>query len=180
MDSSISLKDQIWFLRVCHHILFSLYCDSLPGNKGDGMNLKLHFHLLLRLRLALRIYARTGRRHCVVLSTGAVTSSSNACQHGKESSLGCRWGMACYWIVDKRLPIDKAKYSRRLIFTTKIWVMTEISCHKKVTAATCKQASTDPPDARRTPFRTFFEQLWPQCIRKCIINKLHTAFGSDA
>ena len=25
MDSSISLKDQIWFLRVCHHILISLY-----------------------------------------------------------------------------------------------------------------------------------------------------------
>ena len=25
MDSSILLKDQIWFLRVCHHILFSLY-----------------------------------------------------------------------------------------------------------------------------------------------------------
>ena len=25
MDSSISLKDQIWFLRVCHHILFSTW-----------------------------------------------------------------------------------------------------------------------------------------------------------
>jgi len=25
MDSSVSLEDQIWFLRVCHHIPFSLY-----------------------------------------------------------------------------------------------------------------------------------------------------------
>jgi len=41
MDSSISLKDQIWFLRVCHHILFSLYdkistrkWGRLPGYSG--------------------------------------------------------------------------------------------------------------------------------------------------
>jgi len=32
MDSSISLKDQIWFLRVCHHILFSLYPLWVPEN----------------------------------------------------------------------------------------------------------------------------------------------------
>ena len=25
MDSSVSLKDQIWFLRVCHHVLNELY-----------------------------------------------------------------------------------------------------------------------------------------------------------
>jgi len=25
MDSSVSLEDQIWFLRVCHHVPFSLY-----------------------------------------------------------------------------------------------------------------------------------------------------------
>ena len=25
MDSSVSLEDRIWFLRVCHHIPFSLY-----------------------------------------------------------------------------------------------------------------------------------------------------------
>ena len=25
MNSSVSLEDQIWFLRVCHHVPFSLY-----------------------------------------------------------------------------------------------------------------------------------------------------------
>ena len=25
MDSSVSLENQIWFLRVCHHVPFSLY-----------------------------------------------------------------------------------------------------------------------------------------------------------
>jgi len=25
MDSSVSLEDRIWFLRVCHHVPFSLY-----------------------------------------------------------------------------------------------------------------------------------------------------------
>jgi hypothetical protein len=34
------------------------------------VNLKIHFHLLIRLRLDIRISARTGRQHCVVLSTG--------------------------------------------------------------------------------------------------------------
>jgi len=29
MDSSVSLEDQIWFLRVCHHFSFSLYQCSL-------------------------------------------------------------------------------------------------------------------------------------------------------
>jgi hypothetical protein len=56
------------------------------------------------------------------LSTGAVTSSSHAGQHGTESSLGCRGRTEFYWIVDKYLPIDTTKYSRRLIFTTKIWI----------------------------------------------------------
>ena len=44
-----------------------------------------------------------------------------------------RWKTECNWIVDKYLPVDTAKYSRRLICTTKIWIMTEISCHNKVT-----------------------------------------------
>jgi predicted neuraminidase len=30
MDSSISLKDQIWFLRVCHHVSNVLYNKSSP------------------------------------------------------------------------------------------------------------------------------------------------------
>ena len=25
MDSSVSLEDRIWFLRVCHHVPFALY-----------------------------------------------------------------------------------------------------------------------------------------------------------
>ena len=31
MDSSVSLEDRIWFLRVCHHVPFSLYPG---GNAG--------------------------------------------------------------------------------------------------------------------------------------------------
>jgi len=27
MDSSVSLKDQIWFLRVCHHVSNVLYTE---------------------------------------------------------------------------------------------------------------------------------------------------------
>ena len=37
MDSSISLKDQIWFLRVCHHILFSLYLVFVVDLESDVM-----------------------------------------------------------------------------------------------------------------------------------------------
>ena len=28
MDSSVSLEDRIWFLRVCHHVPFVLYMNS--------------------------------------------------------------------------------------------------------------------------------------------------------
>jgi hypothetical protein len=52
------------------------------------VNLKIHFHLVLRLILGIRISAPTGSRHCVVLSTGAGTSSSNSCQHGRKAALG--------------------------------------------------------------------------------------------
>jgi len=33
MDSSVSLKDQIWFLCVCHHIPFSLYYNRSPPTR---------------------------------------------------------------------------------------------------------------------------------------------------
>jgi len=52
MDSSISLKDQIWFLRVCHHILFSLYCRTRAWPhvrrgqlKCDGTRTETRFRL---------------------------------------------------------------------------------------------------------------------------------------
>jgi len=32
MDSSVSPKDEIWFLRVCHHISTALYQQSLTLN----------------------------------------------------------------------------------------------------------------------------------------------------
>jgi len=35
MDSSVSLKDQIWFLRVCHHVSNELY-RVLSGVKAAG------------------------------------------------------------------------------------------------------------------------------------------------
>ena len=31
MDSSVSLEDRIWFLRVCHHVPFSLYLELFLG-----------------------------------------------------------------------------------------------------------------------------------------------------
>ena len=34
MDSSVSLKDQIWFMRVCHHVSNVLY---LPSKRRDGL-----------------------------------------------------------------------------------------------------------------------------------------------
>jgi len=52
MDSSVSLEDQIWFLRVCHHILFSLYCQSCI--KVHHVHVSLHigsFFLCLLLLL---------------------------------------------------------------------------------------------------------------------------------
>jgi hypothetical protein len=30
MDSSFSPKDEIWFLRVCHHISNAVYCLGIP------------------------------------------------------------------------------------------------------------------------------------------------------
>jgi len=39
MDSSVSLEDRIWFLRVCHHVPFSLYCCQMfacsPGSRSQ-------------------------------------------------------------------------------------------------------------------------------------------------
>ena len=37
MDSSVSLKDQIWFLRVCHHVLNELYHAGVVGGLYNGM-----------------------------------------------------------------------------------------------------------------------------------------------
>jgi len=36
MDSSVSLKDQIWFLRVWHHIPNELYLLPNPKRTGYG------------------------------------------------------------------------------------------------------------------------------------------------
>jgi len=57
MDSSVSLKDQIWFMRVCHHVSNVLYsealttiCASLAYNGTDMKVWKqkrnCHLHLL--------------------------------------------------------------------------------------------------------------------------------------
>jgi hypothetical protein len=34
MDSSVSPKDEIWFLRVCHHISNTVYQEYFLGGKG--------------------------------------------------------------------------------------------------------------------------------------------------
>jgi len=41
MDSSISLKDQIWFLRMCHHVSNVLYLSTLSSLRGLGRS---YFH----------------------------------------------------------------------------------------------------------------------------------------
>jgi hypothetical protein len=45
MDSSISLKDQIWFLRVCHHVSNVLYIRFLCAAQRSGQSIKnCHVH----------------------------------------------------------------------------------------------------------------------------------------
>ena len=39
MDSSVSLEDRIWFLRVCHHVPFSLYTHRTPQMNLSGTDL---------------------------------------------------------------------------------------------------------------------------------------------
>ena len=42
MDSSVSPKDEIWFLRVCHHISSGLYCEyRLEGVYSDSAGMDL-------------------------------------------------------------------------------------------------------------------------------------------
>jgi len=36
MDSSVSPKDEIWFLRVCHYISKAVYLGEKTWKKGDG------------------------------------------------------------------------------------------------------------------------------------------------
>jgi hypothetical protein len=38
MDSSVSPKDEIWFLRVCHHISTGLYLLGCGAVYFDGFN----------------------------------------------------------------------------------------------------------------------------------------------
>ena len=41
MDSSVSPKDEIWFLRVCHHISNAVYIrGSIAGGGGKGVVVK--------------------------------------------------------------------------------------------------------------------------------------------
>ena len=42
MDSSVSLKDQIWFLRVCHHISNVLYLFNASGSCMEEGEVWLH------------------------------------------------------------------------------------------------------------------------------------------
>ena len=43
MDSSVSLEDRIWFLRVCHHVPFALYQALFLNPDGiPEMSVNLH------------------------------------------------------------------------------------------------------------------------------------------
>jgi hypothetical protein len=35
MDSSFSPKEEVWFLRVCHHISNAVYIEGLPSAKSN-------------------------------------------------------------------------------------------------------------------------------------------------
>ena len=48
MDSSVWLEDRIWFLRVCHHIPFSLYTQQWY------VSYKLQLQLASRIRTEFR------------------------------------------------------------------------------------------------------------------------------
>jgi len=42
MDSSVSPKDEIWFLRVCHHISNALYyCTGCRADLLPGLDIKV-------------------------------------------------------------------------------------------------------------------------------------------
>jgi len=45
MDSSVSLEDEIWFLRVCHHISNAVY-KGPASNVTEVKTLKLVFQLV--------------------------------------------------------------------------------------------------------------------------------------
>jgi len=57
MDSSVSPKDEIWFLRGCHHISNAVYLRIQQvtgvlsqGLRGRDMKLTTHFHLASRFK----------------------------------------------------------------------------------------------------------------------------------
>jgi len=80
MDSSVSLEDRIWFLRVCHHIPFSLYSQTgercqynmthalfMPNNQGKNRHTREMFNtycsttvtMVTRTCLIVTLYVHT-------------------------------------------------------------------------------------------------------------------------
>ena len=37
MDPSVSSKNEIWFLRVCHHISDAVYCSNVPERERESV-----------------------------------------------------------------------------------------------------------------------------------------------
>ena len=52
MDSSVSGKDEIWFLRVCHHVPHELYQGYASGVKRPGRGFDHPLHVAPRLRMS--------------------------------------------------------------------------------------------------------------------------------
>ena len=52
MDSSVSPKDEIWFLRVCHHISTGLYCILADNVRVGLANVKV--------KVKVKVHPRTG------------------------------------------------------------------------------------------------------------------------
>jgi len=86
MDSSVSLKDQIWFLRVCHHVSNELY------------HRYRHRH---RHRFCRRVYARpsgwysTVRETLLIFSYGMNWITVTKTVHINNICILCNW--ICKW-----------------------------------------------------------------------------------
>ena len=82
MDSSVSLEDRIWFLRVCHHVPFSLYyriwcsalvvwswvtvCDPAPHNHSQHNQCRTPYaavHSLVLLTMGMMMPETCWDRH---------------------------------------------------------------------------------------------------------------------
>jgi hypothetical protein len=80
MDSSVLAKDEIWFLRVCHHISTGLYADSYHWRLAQQVtSLQLNMN-----QLTSAVISASEREHHL--------SSACYCSSARASSVRCVTG----------------------------------------------------------------------------------------